>query len=93
MPLDVAEVLKRCGSWNIAPALIYETFSSTPQWLKFRIVFISSEVITDGTQRDLIQLGLQEIFPECDSSCKNRDRLFFGGKSTLYIDELSLIHI
>lgn len=87
MPLDVAEVLKRCGSWNIAPALIYETFSSTPQWLKFRIVFISSEVITDGTQRDLIQLGLQEIFPECDSSCKNRDRLFFGGKSTLYIDE------
>lgn len=86
-PLDVAEVLKRCESWNITPALIYETFSSTPQWLKFRIVFISSEVITDGTQRDFIQLGLQEIFPECDSSCKNRDRLFFGGKSTLYIDE------
>ena len=83
-PLGVSEVIKRCESWNIAPALIYETFSSTPQWLKFRIVFISSEVITDGSKRDLIQLGLQEIFPECDSSCKNRDRLFFGGKRTLY---------
>ncbi len=86
-PLDVTEVLKRCESWGILPALIYETFSSTPQWLKFRIVFISSKVITDGMQRDLIQLGLQEIFPECDSSCKNRDRLFFGGKNTLYINE------
>lgn len=86
-PLDVAEVLKRCESWNISPALIYETFSSKPEWLKFRIVFIGSEVITDGEKRDLIQLGLQEIFPECDSSCKNRDRLFFGGKNTLYKNE------
>lgn len=86
-PLDVEEALKRCESWDILPALIYETFSSKPEWLKFRIVFISSEIITDGSQRDFIQLGLQEIFPECDSSCKNRDRLFFGGKNTLYINE------
>lgn len=86
-PLDVAEVLKRCESWNISPALIYETFSSKPEWLKFRIVFVGSGVITDGEKRDLIQLGLQEIFPECDSSCKNRDRLFFGGKNTLYKNE------
>lgn len=86
-PLDVAEVLKRCENWGILPALIYETFSSSPEWLKFRIVFIGSEVITDGEKRDLIQLGLQEIFPECDSSCKNRDRLFFGGKNTLYKNE------
>lgn len=86
-PLDVSEVLKRCESWNITPALIYETFSSTPDWLKFRIVFISNQIITDGVKRDLIQLGLQEIFPECDSTCKNRDRLFFGGKNTLYINE------
>lgn len=86
-PLDVAEVLKRCENWDILPALIYETFSSSPEWLKFRIVFIGSEVITDGEKRDIIQLGLQEIFPECDSSCKNRDRLFFGGKNTLYKNE------
>lgn len=86
-PLDVAEVLKRCENWGILPALIYETFSSSPEWLKFRIVFIGSEVITDGEKRDIIQLGLQEIFPECDSSCKNRDRLFFGGKNTLYKNE------
>ncbi len=86
-PLDVREVLKRCESFDIMPALIYETFSSTSQWLKFRIVFICSEVISDGAKRDFIQNGLQEIFPECDSTCKNRDRLFFGGKSTLYINE------
>lgn len=85
-PLSINEVLKRCTEWNIPPSLIYETFSSTEQWQKFRIVFICKELIHDGALRDNIQQGLQEIFPECDSSCINRDRLFFGGIRTLYID-------
>lgn len=93
IPLDLSEVLRRCESFNILPALVYETFSSTPQWLKFRIVFVSSEIIADGEKRDHIQLGLQEIFPECDSTCKNRDRLFFGGKSTLYINENAVYNL
>lgn len=86
-PLILDEVFKRCNEWNVTPALIYETFSSSAEWLKFRIVFISDELITDSLERDCIQLALMEIFPECDTSCKNRDRLFFGGKSILYSDE------
>ena len=86
-PLTTEEVFKRCGKWNIKPALIYETFSSSDDWLKFRIVFVSDRLITNGSERDTIQLALMEIFPECDTSCKNRDRLFFGGKETVYIDE------
>lgn len=88
-PLTVDEVMHRCEEWDISPALIYETFSSTAEWQKFRIVFIAGAVITDGAERDCIQLALMEIFPECDTSCKNRDRLFFGGKNVLYINEQS----
>ena len=29
---------------------------------------------------------LHRIFPECDHSCKNPDRMFFGGKELIYID-------
>lgn len=88
-PLTLDEVFKRCNEWNVKPALIYETFSSSERWLKFRIVFIANKIISDSSERDNIQFALMEIFPECDTSCKNRDRLFFGGKSTLYIDEKS----
>lgn len=86
-PLDVDEVLKRCEQWSIKPALMYSTFSSSDEWLKFRIAFVCERSITDGSERDLIQLALMEIFPECDTTCKNRDRLFFGGKGVIYIDE------
>lgn len=86
-PLSIDEVFRRCNEWNIKPSLIYETFSSSDKWLKFRVVLISDKLITDSTERDCIQLALMEIFPECDTSCKNRDRLFFGGKKTMYADE------
>lgn len=88
-PLTIDEVFKRCEEWDIKPSLIYETFSSSHEWLKFRVVFISDKLITNGIERDCIQLALMEIFPECDTSCKNRDRLFFGGRKTIYADGMA----
>ncbi|MBP1546179.1 MAG: hypothetical protein J6A37_06225 [Oscillospiraceae bacterium] len=86
-PLTVDNVLSRCSSWGLSPALIYETFSSSTYWKKFRIVFISEANITDRQTAEKVQLGIMELFPECDRACKNADRLFFGGKNVLYIDE------
>ena len=91
-PLTVEAVLARCASWGFAPALIYETFSSSPDWQKFRIVFISETVISDRQTAEKIQLGIMELFPECDKACKNADRLFFGGKNVLHIDETAKLN-
>lgn len=90
-PLTVEQVLERCFSWGIKPALIYETFSSSAEWQKFRVVFVSERVITDRRQAENIQRAVMELFPECDKACKNADRLFFGGKNTLYINETALM--
>lgn len=86
-PLTIKEVLSRSKQWGIMPALIYETFSSSADWLKFRVVFISAEIITDAAKRDGLQLAIQEIFPESDVSCKDRCRIFYGGKSIIYRDD------
>ncbi len=85
-PLTVEQVIVRCGQWGIRPTLIYETFSSTPEWQKFRIIFISEKALTDRQQSANVLTGFMGIFPECDPACKNLDRLFFGGKSVLYMD-------
>lgn len=92
-PLTVEEVLRRCSDWGLQPFLIYETFSSSPEWPKFRIAFAASQPITDGTERDRVQLALMELFPECDTACKNRDRLFYGGKAVLYFDEEAVLDL
>lgn len=90
-PLTVERVLERCNEWGIKPALIYETFSSTPEWQKFRVLFIGEIAITDKQRAANILKSLMEIFPECDQSCKNLDRLFFGGKSILHIDSTAVL--
>ena len=92
-PLTVEEVLRRCEQWGIKPSLIYETFSSTEEWQKFRVVFVSEVLITDSTERDKAQRFLMELFPESDKACKNKDRLFFGGKESLYFDEAAFLVI
>lgn len=90
-PLDVPEVLRRSAEWGIEPFLIYETFSSVPEWQKFRIVFAADRVLTDPAERDSLQLAIMELFPECDAACKNRDRLFYGGKSSLHFNPDAVI--
>lgn len=83
-PITLDEVLRRCAAYDLPLALAYATMSSSPDWLKFRLVFVADYEITDGTARDNIQQALMELFPECDGACKNRDRIFYGGKKILY---------
>lgn len=90
-PLTVPQVIDRCSSMGLKPALIYETFSSSPEWEKFRIVFAADKAVNDRQRAEHIQLGLMELFPECDKACKNADRLFFGGKSILFKDDTAAI--
>ena len=72
---DTYERFMRAG---ITPVFAYESFSSTVENEKFRFVFVTSEVMTDGTMRDRLQAVLMKIARYADASCKNRDRLFFG---------------
>ncbi len=83
----IDEALSRCRQKNLKPAFGYTTFSHKPDHQKFRLIFHSSEVITDRQKRDQIQIALMSIFPECDNVCKDPTRLFFGGKGLICIDE------
>ncbi len=86
-PMTVQSILERCEKYTIKPALIYETFSSSKDWQRFRIAFVMDRLTTDGEERDRVQKALIAVFPECDKVCFNRDRLFYGGKKISFIDE------
>lgn len=86
-PLTVPDILKRCNSAGVKPSLIYETFSSSPNWQRFRIAFLMDRLTEDGEERDRVQKALIGLFHECDAVCTNRDRLFYGGKKISFIDE------
>lgn len=80
------EIKRKCDSIGLKIAYAYHTFSSDETEEKFRVVFAYEELVKDIFIVNVIIRMLYCIFPECDKSCKNLDRMFFGGKERIYLD-------
>jgi hypothetical protein len=79
-----------CNTNNIYPALVYHTFSSRPDFEKFRICIILSEPVTDNNERLHIMQTLISLFGQAaDSGCTNADRTMHGSTPdcTIYVDD------
>ena len=86
-------ILQIANDYGIAISFAYETFSSTQENQRFRVVF-QHEFPIDNVQIAEILIGmLLKIFPNSDKACKDVSRLFFGGKRLLYCDENAHIHL
>lgn len=71
-------IRQRLVSLGFAPTLCHSTAHATAEAVRFRTVFDVGEHITDEAEaREVVSLILQR-FPECDASCRNLNRLFFG---------------
>lgn len=81
--LSVEDALRICERFNILPAFIYTTFSSV-QNNKYRIVWCLPEKTADIRIRQAVTLALYKLFPQADPSCKNADRIFYGGRALIY---------
>jgi hypothetical protein len=84
--ISFRDFIARCTKYNILPVFVYETFSNenpeNPE--KFRAVFLSDQTCENFNLFNIIQISLMSLFPEADKSCKDRARMYFGGKSILY---------
>lgn len=80
------ELIQKCQVLELVPNLIYETFSSTPERPKYRVVFLLSEPFTleNAHIRDKVVNIIHDIFP-ADKSCASRSSIFWGGKTNVRI--------
>ena len=80
----IEKELQVCNTLNITPVFLYTSFRHNIAELnyedRFRMVFVTDEVITDGVKRDKLQATLMGVFGNVDPVCFNRDRTFYGGK-------------
>lgn len=84
--VSLYDILDRAKKYMLPVLFAYETFSSI-NMNKFRTVFIFDKVIDDINTFNYIIAVFMRIFPECDKSCKDVSRMFFGGKKLIYYDE------
>ena len=85
------EIRKKCERLNLPAAFAYHTYSSSEQEEHFRLVFVHEYPIDDPFVIKAAIAMLHKIFRECDHSCTNLDRIFFGGKQLIYVDVLARI--
>lgn len=82
--VTIDEMIRRFNQFNLMPAFIYTTFSSTQQNEKFRVIFVLNEVIDDIRVRNFVQMSLMKIFPETDPITRDAARMMYGGKEIVY---------
>lgn len=59
---------------------VYTTPSHTPEWNKFRIVFLLPNVIDDiPSYKNAVEIFIKKF--NADPACKNIDRMFFGSQN------------
>lgn len=90
--ITLEQFLERCKKYGVTPAFVYSTFSSTNND-KFRAVFQTPCEITKARFANLVQLALMGLFPEADKQCKDRSRIFFGGKTLIYEDYSAVVDV
>ncbi len=74
-------------------AFAYQTFSSTKDRPKFRVVFVHDVAVDNAYAAEIMLKMLFVLFPDTDKSCKDVSRMFFGGKGVLGKVEEKTINI
>lgn len=79
-PEEALEILKAEG---LAPYFIYNTFSSSEEWRRFRLVFILDEVLEDPAAPNALQCRLVDLFQKhrpksTDEGTTDNARIFLG---------------
>ena len=85
------EIKNRCDTMRLNITYAYHTFSSTEGNEKFRIIFVLDVPEADRYLIKIMIFMLHIIFPEGDQSCKNLDKMYFGGKELIYYNDSARI--
>lgn len=91
--ITLDEFMARARRFEIEPAFVYETLTSSAEQFKFRAVFINDITVQDRKISETMIQMLRKIFPESDKSCIDVSRMFFGGKRLLYLEPKNKINI
>ena len=79
--ITLEEVISRFKEFNIVPQVLYETFSSSKDLMKFRVVLFIDHEISKKEDFNFLSNGLKLIFPEADNRCFSMCTFFFTGNN------------
>lgn len=91
--LSINDFLKHSKDLGLEPTFIYETYSSTKDFNRFRAIWRLKEPIELPQLKNALQLMLMEVFEGCDEACKDLSRLWVGGKNISFYKSWNVLNI
>lgn len=90
--ISYEEMIELLENINLKPAFIYTSYNHRPHHHRYRVVFLFDEEIHDFNTAKAIQLYLMDLIGNSliDTSCKNLNRIYFGGKEIVYQSDYRL---
>ena len=77
----------KAKNYNLPVLFAYETFSSTEENERFRLVFLNDTSITDKRVAKIAKNALLTIFPEADKHDCDIAKMYYGGKKLKYFNQ------
>lgn len=91
--ISIKDFLENAKDFGLEPTFIYETFSSTNDFNRFRAIWKLNEPIEIAQLKTALQLMLMEVFSDCDGACKDLSRLWIGGKNAAFYNPMNTLNI
>ena len=91
--ISIKDFLENAKDLGLEPTFIYETFSSTDEFNRFRAIWKLKEPIEIAQLKTALQLMLMEVFRDCDNACKDLSRLWIGGKNIAFYNPMNTLNI
>ena len=83
---DYEKIKRKLVEYHLPIVFSYDTFSSTPEHPKYRIILCHIVPITERWLADMILKMLKKMFPEADKHCFETARLdYYSGKNGVII--------
>jgi hypothetical protein len=88
--MTIDKIMDVCRQYEICPVVIYETFSSRPEWKKYRVMFVTEKPIDDKEYRKMFLMSLMKLFAvngilTTDSKCIDEGRIFYAGHTIVAV--------
>lgn len=83
----IDEFMKLTGEAQLKPFMIYETFSSTDEHQRFRVLYRFNRLITDINEINKLYNYVWSLFPEVDLDYSvDYSKILYGGKKVVLVN-------
>lgn len=86
--MSIEEILDIFKTYNLTPNMYYETFSSTKDVPRYRVIFILDKPIVYKDKMNKLLDIINNVIPNTDTSCSTVSKLFYG---TVGKDKITLV--